>query len=86
MKYQATCLGLLVDQYEGFDFNEVAKKINEITEGGQLDVDFRGVIAQKLINGIVLMERILNQPTGFDVERGDMPNINNIFGENLMMS
>jgi hypothetical protein len=85
MEYQATCLGLLVDQNEGFDLNKIAKEMNEATEG-RPDVDFCGVIAKKLINYIVLMERILNQATGFDVEKGDMPNVKEIFGENWKMS
>ena len=47
MEYQATCLGLLVDQDEGFDFNKIAKGM---TEEGRPDVDFCDVIAKKLIN------------------------------------
>ena len=39
MEYQATCLGLLVDQNEGFDFNKIAKEMIEPAEGRQ-DVDF----------------------------------------------
>jgi hypothetical protein len=82
MEYQAACLGLLICEDKGFDFKKIAEEINEMTKEERLNVDFCDIIAKKLINCIVLMERILNQATEYDVEKGEMPNINKIFGKN----
>ncbi|CAB5372943.1 unnamed protein product [Rhizophagus irregularis] len=79
MEYQAACLGLLICEDKGFDFKKIAEEINGMTKEDRLNVNFCDIIAKKLINCIVLMERILNQATGFDVEKGEMPNINKIF-------
>ncbi|RIA94386.1 hypothetical protein C1645_760290 [Glomus cerebriforme] len=83
MEYQAACLGLLIYEDKGFDIKKITEEINGMTEDERLNVDFCDVIAKKLNNCIILMERILNQATEFDVEKEDMPNVNKIIGEKL---
>ncbi|CAG8503639.1 13152_t:CDS:2 [Funneliformis caledonium] len=80
MEYQAACIGLLIN--EGLDFKKVTKEIDEMTNEGHMDVNFGDVIAKQLTNCVVCIERILNQATGIDIEKGDMPNVNNLF-ENM---
>ncbi|CAI2167128.1 7691_t:CDS:2 [Funneliformis geosporum] len=77
MEYQAACLGLLIN--EGLDFKKITKEIDEMTSEGQMNVKFGDVIAKQLLNCVLYIERILNQATKIDIEKGDMPNVNILF-------
>ncbi|CAG8824190.1 28704_t:CDS:2, partial [Racocetra persica] len=77
--YKAACLGLLVEN--GLNLKDVVKEMSNKDKKEQ-GIGFDTLVGNKLIECLVLMERILNQAIEFDIEKGNVPNINIISADN----
>ncbi|RHZ81139.1 hypothetical protein Glove_123g50 [Diversispora epigaea] len=74
LEFQAGCLGLL--NKKGLDFKRIIQEVEQIDK--EQNVDFREIIGNPLIKCLILMKRILNVSTRFDVKTDNIPNVNDI--------
>ncbi|CAG8475827.1 577_t:CDS:2 [Diversispora eburnea] len=74
LEFQAACLGLL--NKKGLDFKRIIEEIEQIDN--KQNVDFREIIGNQLIKCLILMKRILNVSTKFNVKIDNIPNVNDI--------
>ncbi|CAG8737538.1 18469_t:CDS:2, partial [Racocetra fulgida] len=70
--YKAACLGLLVEN--GLNLKDVVQEMNNKDKKEQ-GIGFDTLVGNKLIECLVLMERILNQAIEFDIEKGNVPSL-----------